>query len=109
MTETSYLPENYEKATLLGRVFDPDLGGPCIVHLRGQALADITECGPTVSDLLELGDALGAVRAAPAQRSFALAEVIENSLAQRHDRPHLLAPCDLQAVKACGVTRCWSA
>jgi fumarylacetoacetate (FAA) hydrolase family protein len=104
MTETSYLPENYEKATLLGRVFDPDLGGPCIVHLRGQALADITECGPTVSDLLELGDALGAVRAAPAQRSFALAEVIENSLAQRHDRPHLLAPCDLQAVKACGVT-----
>jgi fumarylacetoacetate (FAA) hydrolase family protein len=104
MTATTYLPDDHGKATLLGRVFDPAVGGPCIVHLRGDQLADVTATGPTVSALLERDDPVAELRAAPAERSFALAEVIENSLARRHDRPYLLAPCDLQAVKACGVT-----
>jgi fumarylacetoacetate (FAA) hydrolase family protein len=30
--------------------------------------------------------------------------VLRDTLARRWDRPHLLAPCDLQVLKACGVT-----
>jgi fumarylacetoacetate (FAA) hydrolase family protein len=104
MTSTDLLPEDRERATLLGRVWDPAVGGPCLVHLRGDALADVTAAGPTVSAVLEGDDPVAALQAAPAARSFPLDEVLANSLARRHDRPHLLAPIDLQAVKACGVT-----
>ena len=104
MTETVILPAERERATFLGRVFDPEVGGPCIVHLRGDRLVDVTAVGPTVSALLETADPVAAINAAPAERSFAVDTVIADSLARRHDRPHLLAPCDLQAVKACGVT-----
>ena len=98
------LPKDRERATLIGRVFDPAVGGPCIVHLRGDVLVDVTGAGPTVSALLEGADPVAAVEAVPAERSWPVAEVLENSMARRHDQPHLLAPCDLQAVKACGVT-----
>jgi fumarylacetoacetate (FAA) hydrolase family protein len=104
MTEDDYLPQDHESATLIGRVYDPSVGGPCIVHLRGDQLADITAAGPTVSALLERDDLLSAVREVPTARSFPVAEVIASSLAGRRDAPYLLAPCDLQAVKACGVT-----
>jgi len=104
MNHEELLPKDRDRATLLGRVFDPAVGGPCLVHLRGDRLVDVTVAGPTVSALLEGADPIAAITAVPAERSFPLAEVLDNSMARRHDRPHLLAPCDLQAVKACGVT-----
>jgi fumarylacetoacetate (FAA) hydrolase family protein len=54
--------------------------------------------------LLEATDSVAVIKAVPADRSFAVDEVLADSLAWRQDRPYLLAPCDLQAVKACGVT-----
>ena len=104
MNHDDLLPKDRDQATLLGRVFDPAVGGPCLVHLRGDVLVDVTAAGPTVSALLEGADPVAALHAAPDGRSWPLAEVLDNSLARRHDQPHLLAPCDLQAVKACGVT-----
>jgi fumarylacetoacetate (FAA) hydrolase family protein len=104
MNHEELLPRDRDRATLVGRVFDPAVGGPCLVHLRGDVLVDVTIAGPTVSQLLEGDNAVAAIRAVPAERSWPLEEVLANSLGRRHDRPHLLAPCDLQAVKACGVT-----
>ncbi len=104
MNHADLLPEDHARATLLGRVFDPAVGGPCLVHLRGDSLVDVTAAGPTVSQLLEGPDPAAAITAAPAKRQFPLEAVLANSMARRHDQPHLLAPCDLQAVKACGVT-----
>jgi fumarylacetoacetate (FAA) hydrolase family protein len=104
MNYADLLPEDHTRATLLGRVFDPAVGGPCLVHLRGDSLVDVTAAGPTVSQLLEGPDPVAVVKAAPVARQFPLEEVLANSMARRHDQPHLLAPCDLQAVKACGVT-----
>lgn len=104
MTAADILPTDHERAILLGRLFDPTLGGPCLVHLRGDRLVDVTTAGPTVADLLERDDPAGRIAAVPATRSFALAAVVADSVSCRTDRPHLLAPCDLQAVKACGVT-----
>ena len=104
MNTGDILPVDHGRATLLGRVFDPAVSGPCLVQVRGDRLVDVTAAGPTVSQLLEGSAPVAAIQAVPAERHFGLDEVLENSLARRHDRPHLLAPCDLQAVKACGVT-----
>lgn len=104
MTTHPFLPEDHDRACLIGRVFDPALGGPVIVHLRGSLLADVTAAGPTVSALLEGDSPRARLAAAPAAREYRLEAVIEASLAGQRDQPHFLAPCDLQAVKACGVT-----
>jgi fumarylacetoacetate (FAA) hydrolase family protein len=104
MIPADILPDDHARAILLGRLFDPEIAGPCLVHLRRDRLVDVTAAGPTVADLLERDDPAGAIASVPATRSFAFEAVVEDSMARRTDRPHLLAPCDLQAVKACGVT-----
>ena len=104
MDPSHILPSDHATATLVGRLFDPRLGGPCLVQLRGDRLVDVTAAGPTMADLLERDDPAAALRRIPDDAGYALEAVIADSLARRADRPHLLAPCDLQAVKACGVT-----
>lgn len=104
MKSIDILPSDHQRATLVGRMFDPALGGPCLVHLRGDRLVDVTSAGPTMADLLELDDPAAALHAVPSTKSYSFEEILGDSLARRTDRPHLLAPCDLQAVKACGVT-----
>ena len=89
MTPHDVLPRDHQTASLLGRLFDPALGGPCMVHLRGDRLVDVTAAGPTVSALLEHADPAAAIAAIPDERAFPLAEVIADSLARRDDRPHL--------------------
>ena len=89
--------------TFVGRLHDPEVGGPCVVALRGDELVDVTPHGPTVSALLERADAVDIVRTASGRR-WSLAQVVTASLARRTDEPHLLAPVDLQVIKAAGVT-----
>lgn len=91
-------------ALLAGRVLDPAVGGPSLVAVRGDELADITAHGPTMSDLLERPDAADIVRQAPAARTWPLAEVLDATAAQDTTRTRLLAPVDLQVLKAAGVT-----
>ncbi|WP_234313668.1 fumarylacetoacetate hydrolase family protein [Streptomyces sp. NBRC 109706] len=98
------LPEDAARATLIARLYDPAVGGPCVVALRGDRLADLTPGTPTVAELLDRPDAVELARHAPAERDFDLAEVLDATLAGHRDRPHLLAPGDLQVLKACGVT-----
>jgi len=88
------LPQDAERAFLVGRLFDSQAGGPCLVQVRGDRLVDVTAAGPTMSALLERDDPCAAVNAAPDGRSWSFAEA----------EAKLLAPCDLQVVKACGVT-----
>ncbi len=104
MNASDILPADHPDATLVGRLFDPGVGGPCLVQLRGDRLVDVTVAGPTMTDLLERNDPAGAVRDALGETSWAVEDVVADSLERRTDRPHLLSPCDLQAVKACGVT-----
>jgi fumarylacetoacetate (FAA) hydrolase family protein len=98
------LPQDAGSATLVGRVLDPEAGGPSLVALRGEEAVDITRHGPTMSDLLDRPDAVDVAREAPGERSWPLAALLEASLPARGDAPHLLAPLDLQVIKACGVT-----
>jgi fumarylacetoacetate (FAA) hydrolase family protein len=101
------LPEDGLKGTLVGRVWVPgNLAGPAVVVLRPDGVFDISESYPTMSTLLEAAHPAHAAHGAPGRRICGVDDLIGNSLpGQRQaDMPWLLAPCDLQVVKAAGVT-----
>jgi fumarylacetoacetate (FAA) hydrolase family protein len=101
------LPADRARATLVGRAWLPEVAGPSPVIVRGDEVYDLSPVAPTSSDLLNLDDPVAAIRGAAAlPRIGPLADVLDNSAADGRDerRPWLLAPCDLQAVKASGVT-----
>ncbi len=94
--------------SFVGRVWRPGLG-PAVVAVREGELVDITSReAPTVSALLERDDAVEVLRGAPGEGLGTMEELAAASLAAAESRDadalRLLAPCDLQAVKACGVT-----
>ncbi|NML46283.1 fumarylacetoacetate hydrolase family protein [Ramlibacter sp. G-1-2-2] len=99
------LPADAQQATLVGRVWVEGQGA-VLVKVEGDQLVDLSKLAPTCSALLELPDAAAAVRAHQGARIAPLAKVIANSHADKRvdDTPYLLAPCDLQAIKAAGVT-----
>ena len=99
----SVMPTDASAAVLVGRVQDPE-AGPCVVGVRGEEVVDLTAVTPTMSDLLDRDDALATARSAAPGRTWPLSELLENTLSGKFDRPHLLAPFDLQVVKAAGVT-----
>jgi fumarylacetoacetate (FAA) hydrolase family protein len=77
----------------IGRIERPGIG-PCVVTLRNNEVVDITDKkAPTVRDIFELDDTAHYVRTAPGETL--------GDLDQNHQ---WLAPCDLQSIKACGVT-----
>jgi fumarylacetoacetate (FAA) hydrolase family protein len=100
------LPEDSGVATLVGRIFRPDAGGPSVVAVRGAELVDISAAAPTVRDLCEAPEPAGLARDAKGDPVATLAEVLANTPRETRDpgKPWLLAPVDLQAVKAAGVT-----
>lgn len=93
-------------AALVGRVWRPDLAGPSVVAVRDGALVDITPAFPTVRDLCEADDPAAALRAADGEKLGPLEATLANTPPDARDpaRPWLLAPIDLQAIKAAGVT-----
>lgn len=100
-----FLPVDAEDAILIARVADPERAAPVVALLRGDTLVDVSSVAATVSDLLDLDDVPAALAGVdPAARSWPLAEVFRASLERDPSRPRLLAPIDLQVVKACGVT-----
>ncbi|HWW72085.1 MAG TPA: fumarylacetoacetate hydrolase family protein, partial [Duganella sp.] len=101
------LPDDVSRAVLVGRVWrNGVINGPCVVAVRNGEVFDITGHAPTMSDLLERDDALEVARSAPGESLGAVQPLLANALAGGADDsiPRLLAPCDLQAIKACGVT-----
>ncbi|HRM73955.1 MAG TPA: fumarylacetoacetate hydrolase family protein, partial [Paracoccus sp. (in: a-proteobacteria)] len=98
------LPNFPEAAKLVGRVWRPGKG-PCVAILRDGVLIDVTESVVSMADFLDndpaghfdtlTGEAVGTpddLALDPTQMGY------------HADRPCLLAPCDFQALKACGVT-----
>ncbi|TYC58628.1 fumarylacetoacetate hydrolase family protein [Rhodobacterales bacterium] len=90
--------------TFLGRVWLPEAKGPGVVTLRGGNVIDITsKNAPTARDICELDDPAGYVSSAEGTVLGTLEEIASNS-PNDMSAIHFLAPCDLQSVKACGVT-----
>jgi fumarylacetoacetate (FAA) hydrolase family protein len=103
LTPGSVLPKDADRAVLVARVHDPESGGPCVAAVRGEQVVDLTAVTPTVSDLMERDDAAAVVREADGGQVWSLDRLLQ-APAGRRDVPHLLAPIDLQVIKAAGVT-----
>jgi fumarylacetoacetate (FAA) hydrolase family protein len=96
-----------EQGVLLGRASMPGINHPLVVTVRDGALLDITSrAAPTVRDICELEDPADYVATMPGRRIGELGEALSNSWGSNGDyqRLRLLAPVDLQAIKAAGVT-----
>jgi fumarylacetoacetate (FAA) hydrolase family protein len=94
-------------ALLIGRVWVPAESGPSVVAVRGEDAVDLTQAHPTVSHLLNRAqpdEVRRIIKGAPAIAR--VDDLVANSAEGHRDaaRPWLLAPSDLQAVKASGVT-----
>jgi fumarylacetoacetate (FAA) hydrolase family protein len=108
-TSLAVLPSDWRSATLLGRAWIPgSLAGPSPITVRPDGtVIDLAAIRPTVSMFLEQDDAATAVRTlAPNSRAIgSIDDLLSNSRPDFDEaKPRLLAPCDLQAVKAAGVT-----
>jgi len=111
LSVTQILPADAERATLIGRAWVPGrMGGPSPVVIAGGRVYDLARVVPTVSELLNSRDpvkmARESVKSGWASAIGEVADLISNSHADRRDpkKAYLLAPCDLQALRACGVT-----
>lgn len=92
-----------EAGVFVGRAWRRGIG-PAIVTVRGDAVVDITTReAPTMRDLLECADVVGHVSAIAGEVIGSLDEITTGSIEGRGGT-RLLAPVDLQAIKACGVT-----
>jgi fumarylacetoacetate (FAA) hydrolase family protein len=100
------LPDDFAGAALMGRIWRPDLAGPSVVAIRQDGVFDITEDFPTASQLAAAADPAQALRAARGERIGTLQDLLNNTPPDTRDpaRPWLLAPIDLQVIKAAGVT-----
>src|SRR4051812_16244874 len=96
------LPEDGAAGTLVGRAWLPG-EGPAVVTLQEDGVFDISRTAPTCAGLLNEPDPAAIVAAAPRDRRIGDIEaVLANSATSKCDpaTPFLLAPLDLQAVKA---------
>lgn len=100
------LPSDQYAGTLVGRVWDPAVGGPSPVIVLEDGVFDLSESFATVSDLCENSDPAAAARAGAGSRLGSLSEIYANTLsAERHGSgPRFLTPVDLQTLRAAGVT-----
>ena len=91
--------------SLAGRVHLPHIG-PAIVRVDSDELIDITAIFPTMRDLCEMKNPAEALKAAEGKTIGKLQDILANATPNKRDtaKPHLLAPIDLQAIKAAGVT-----
>ena len=100
------LPEDAAVAALAARIWRPDAGGPSVAAIRDGEVFDISANFPTMRDLCEAADPAAALRTAPGERIAPLQALLVNTPPANRDpaQPWLLAPIDLQAIKAAGVT-----
>ena len=106
LTANDVLPDDGTAGTLVGRVWLPDAAGPAVVAIRGDGVFDVSATFSTVSALCEQDDPAAALQKAGGARIGDLDAIAANTPPDRrdHKKPWLLAPLDLQVLKAAGVT-----
>ena len=96
---------DFGKGCFVGRIWDKNKAGPCLVTIRNEHVYDITSPNiPTMRDLLELNDVKGYLDRNIGEKIVSVQELLISSLASQNKQFFLIAPCDFQAIKACGVT-----
>ena len=106
LSSTLTLPQDFARAALAGRIWRPELGGPSIVAVRADGIYDISATASTMTALSEMADPATALRAEKGELIGTLDAILANTPEDTRDakKPWLLAPIDLAAVKAAGVT-----
>jgi len=100
------LPDDFNDAALMGRIWRPDLASPSVVAIRHDGVFDVTDDFPTASQLAGVANPASALRAVRGERVGVLQDLLNNTPPDSRDptKPWLLAPIDLQVIKAAGVT-----
>ena len=106
LREETTLPADRFAGALAARVWRPDIKGPSVVAIREDGIFDVSAAFPTMRDLCEAPSPAEALRAAKGTRVGALGDVLAHTPLDNRasGSPRLLAPIDLQAIKAAGVT-----
>ncbi|WP_275288291.1 fumarylacetoacetate hydrolase family protein [Halomonas elongata] len=104
MPHDNRLPDDHHQALLVGRVWRDSPDGPALVVVRDGQVIDISDTVGIMADLLDRDDAAQRVASATGPVLCDVTTLLDNSTRTPQDVPHLLAPCDVQAIKACGVT-----
>ena len=105
LTPGDILPVDGDSSRLIGRVWSASESGPCVVLIDGQQVRNLNRLSPTVSGLLDREELLNALNAVD---SFPVLAALDDFLPDESGSPglagELLAPSDLQPIKAAGVT-----
>jgi fumarylacetoacetate (FAA) hydrolase family protein len=106
LSESTTLPDDAFAGALAARVWRPDADGPSVVAIRRDGVFDVSAEFATMRDLCEHVAPAEALKQARGARIANLADVLAHTPRERRsaDQPYLLAPVDLQAIKAAGVT-----
>ncbi|WP_043337296.1 fumarylacetoacetate hydrolase family protein [Belnapia moabensis] len=102
--DNTALPQDWPNGAYAARIMTAE--GPSAIGLLNGAAFDMTPAFGTVSAWLNEAEPVAAIRNRGVPVPFDLPAVLANSHHAARDtaKPWLLAPIDLQAVKACGVT-----
>jgi fumarylacetoacetate (FAA) hydrolase family protein len=93
------LPDDAADALLIGRVWSNTENGPCPVLIRNERVLDLSTLSATISGLLEIDAIADTLAKTTSLPDLGHVDDFLNGSAGR-----LLAPIDLQAIKAAGVT-----
>jgi fumarylacetoacetate (FAA) hydrolase family protein len=108
LLEACIPPEDGYAGTWIGRAWVPGaVAGPSVVLVWPDGVYDVSRHVATVSALLDQPDPVAFLRTLPTDRRLgSIEDMLRNSDPAERDasRPWLLAPIDLQAIKAAGVT-----
>jgi fumarylacetoacetate (FAA) hydrolase family protein len=104
--EETTLPADRFAGALAARVWRPDVDGPSVVAVRESGVFDVSVAFPTMRDLCEAPSPAEALRKADGPRIGGLGEILAVTPRDRRvsGGARLIAPIDLQAIKAAGVT-----
>jgi fumarylacetoacetate (FAA) hydrolase family protein len=106
MDHGAVLPIDWPRGSLVGRIWRPAVKGPSIVAVREDGVFDISQAFPTMRDLCEAPNPAASVATISGEPVGTLEELLPNTPPDQRDsrKEWLLAPIDLQAIKAAGVT-----
>ena len=105
MQAAQVLPRDADEALLVGRAWVAgEIPGPSPVLVRDGQVLDLSRLAPTMAQLLDLDGLPGRLRSASGLPAIGSIEALHAATVPGGAGPRLLAPVDLQPVKASGVT-----
>ena len=106
LTKKNTLPTDAFQSTLIGRAWVPgNYSGPSLVTIRDGNVFDLSAHFSTLSEFLETDNPLDQLNDISGTLLCSLDALLENTHETSNpNQPYLLAPADLQVIKAAGVT-----